>query len=785
MSFLLPSRARDVAATLVAFAVVGCASAERPIAPGAPRSNDVAPQTVSTGLVISQVYGGGGNAGATLRRDFIELYNPTNAAISVAGWSVQYASATGSSWQVTTLNGSVPARGYYLIAQAQGTGGTQDLPTPDVTGSIPMSGTAGKVALVSGTAALSGTCPTTNVVDFVGFGSTANCFEGTGPTPAPSNTLAVIRINNVDTGNNAADFQAATPNPRNSGGQSATPLTIAATSSTILVGGTTTLTATLTLNGSPVTPTSVTWSAAPTGNLSFDPTTGATTTATGTAAGATTVTATAVFNATTYTATRVITVNPAPSSLFLEGYSFRGTDPLPAGFQELYRVKTEQSSNTFIRNRFRWTTSDASVATVDSLGNVTGVWSGATNRSVTISAEDTTSGSPTRGRIGTTTLSVRGFAWSDTVGVYANPLQFGAPTGAALGGNVLVQRATFASSWSDALGQPSWVAYNLDASHRQGSIDRCDCFTPDPLLPSTAKQVTSADYDGTGYSRGHMTMSADRTRGELDNATTFYFSNIIPQTNANNGGPWLGLEQALGDSARNANKELYIFAGGARYNGWLNSTNPPLGGQQRVAIPGWTWKVALLMERSKGAADLRTAADARLIAVSMPNTTTIPQTTASWPNYRASVDSVEKLTGLTFFGGLSSELANVFRTVPAGVQPVSMDVQPARVSLTTTSVVNVIVYSGAFFDASAVNAADLRLVVAGQQVAPASRGGVVTSSVRDFNGDGRADRLVGFTVAALRTAGLTAGTADLSLRLAGNGTPAWLALDGAPATIVP
>lgn len=87
--------------------------------------------------------------GATYRSDFIELRNTGTEPVSLAGWSVQYASATGSTWQKTDLTGTIPASGFFLIAQAQGSGGTTDLPTPDVSGGIAMSGTAGKVALVS------------------------------------------------------------------------------------------------------------------------------------------------------------------------------------------------------------------------------------------------------------------------------------------------------------------------------------------------------------------------------------------------------------------------------------------------------------------------------------------------------------------------------------------------------------------------------------------------------------------------------------------------------------
>ncbi|HEX2845020.1 MAG TPA: Ig-like domain-containing protein [Chitinophagaceae bacterium] len=167
-------------------------------------------------VVISQVYGGGGNSGATYKNDFIELFNPTNAAVNLSGWSVQYASATGNTWQVTLLSGTIAPGQYYLVQEAAGAAGTADLPTPDATGTIPMSGTAGKIALVNSTVALSGACPT-GFIDLVGFGGTASCFEGSGPTAAPSNTLAVLRNNNgcTDNNNNAADFATGTPNPRN------------------------------------------------------------------------------------------------------------------------------------------------------------------------------------------------------------------------------------------------------------------------------------------------------------------------------------------------------------------------------------------------------------------------------------------------------------------------------------------------------------------------------------------------------------------------------------------
>ncbi|WP_374569313.1 ExeM/NucH family extracellular endonuclease [Ideonella sp.] len=175
----------------------------------------------TSGVVVSQVYGGGGNSGATLKNDFIELFNAGSSPVALAGWSVQYNSTTGTgTWLKTDLSGVVlQPRQYYLVQEAAGTGGTQDLPTPDAIGTIFMSATGGKVALVSSTVALVGDKPNSpSIVDLVGFG-TANYFEGSGAAPAPSNTTADLRAaaGCTDTDQNATDFAAGAPAPRNTG----------------------------------------------------------------------------------------------------------------------------------------------------------------------------------------------------------------------------------------------------------------------------------------------------------------------------------------------------------------------------------------------------------------------------------------------------------------------------------------------------------------------------------------------------------------------------------------
>jgi predicted extracellular nuclease len=172
------------------------------------------------GVVISQVYGGGGNSGATYKNDFVELLNTGDTAVTLNNWSVQYASSAGTTWQVTRLPASVTlaAGQYYLVHEAAGSGGTDAL-TPDTAGTIAMSASAGKVALVNTTAALAGAKPVDNVVDFVGFGTAANYYEGSGPTAPPSNTLAVLRKNSgcLDSNDNSSDFVTGAASPRTTG----------------------------------------------------------------------------------------------------------------------------------------------------------------------------------------------------------------------------------------------------------------------------------------------------------------------------------------------------------------------------------------------------------------------------------------------------------------------------------------------------------------------------------------------------------------------------------------
>ena len=171
----------------------------------------------------------------------------------------------------TDLTGSVPAGGYYLIQGGGGADGTADLPTPDAVGTIDMSATAGKVALVNSGTTITGTdCPSdASIIDFVGFGTSATCSE-TAPAPAPSNANSIIRgpggaagTGCQDTGDNSADFVAGAPIPRNSGApvyvcgsECISPTATVSGDATICNGSSTTIQAVLTGTG----PWDVTWS---------------------------------------------------------------------------------------------------------------------------------------------------------------------------------------------------------------------------------------------------------------------------------------------------------------------------------------------------------------------------------------------------------------------------------------------------------------------------------------------------------------------------------------------
>lgn len=272
-------RFKTFLAATAAFALAACADAptsSAPVTAGPRLIQSQFPNRPS--VLISQVYGGGGNSGATIKNDFIELHNPGSTAVSVAGWSVQYTSASGTSFTFSTaLTGSIPAGGYYLIQEAAGAGGTVDLTSPSVTGNIAMGAGGGKVILVNTTALQASACPVgAQIIDAVAYG-TSNCGDATTqwgtPTGVTTNSTGAIRNDNgcAWTGAAGTDFTVAAPTPRNSATtalqcavtQPVGPIksiTLSPTSASTVVGGTQQYTATgKDANGATVVGATFTW----------------------------------------------------------------------------------------------------------------------------------------------------------------------------------------------------------------------------------------------------------------------------------------------------------------------------------------------------------------------------------------------------------------------------------------------------------------------------------------------------------------------------------------------
>ena len=162
----------------------------------------------SGSIVVGEIFAAGGNSGAPYTNDYVELFNRGSSSVALSGWTLQYASATGTAWTSTALSGSIPAGGHYLVQLASGGTNGSALPAPDATGTSNLAMSGGKVQVVS-----SGT----NVEDLVGWGS-ATLFEGSAAAPALSATTALVRAGSscTDADNNTSDFTAGAPNPLNS-----------------------------------------------------------------------------------------------------------------------------------------------------------------------------------------------------------------------------------------------------------------------------------------------------------------------------------------------------------------------------------------------------------------------------------------------------------------------------------------------------------------------------------------------------------------------------------------
>jgi endonuclease G len=225
-----------------------------------------------------------------------------------------------------------------------------------------------------------------------------------------------------------------------------------------------------------------------------------------------------------------------------------------------------------------------------------------------------------------------------------DPLIFGNPSNAtpdiANENNYLMTKPQYTLSYNRSKATANWVAWRLDSSWI-GSAPRQDDFRPDTTLPAGWYQVLNEDYSGSGYDRGHMCPSGDRTNTIPNNSATFLMTNMVPQLAANNQGPWEELETYCRTLAGQGN-ELYIFSGPIGNIGTIANG--------RVVVPAFTWKVVLVMPN--GSNDLQRASKAtRVFGIIVPNQPPLNINTP-WRTFRVPVNTVERLTGLDFFSNI-------------------------------------------------------------------------------------------------------------------------------------
>ncbi|BAZ71238.1 DNA/RNA non-specific endonuclease (plasmid) [Fischerella sp. NIES-4106] len=231
-------------------------------------------------------------------------------------------------------------------------------------------------------------------------------------------------------------------------------------------------------------------------------------------------------------------------------------------------------------------------------------------------------------------------------------LLLGNPSGATASvdnpDNYLMIKPQYALSYNNSKGTPNWVSWQLNQLWI-GAADRQNNFRPDTSLPTGFLRVTPTMYSGSGYDKGHVAPSADRTKTVEDNSSTFLMTNMMPQTPDNNRNTWESLESYSRELV-NQGKELYIIAGP------LGSQGQPLKG--KVTIPASTWKIVVVLDRPNVGLNGITSST-RVIAVNIPNEQEINN---DWRAYKVSVDELEKLTGYDFLSNVSPNIQEVIES---------------------------------------------------------------------------------------------------------------------------
>jgi endonuclease G len=213
-----------------------------------------------------------------------------------------------------------------------------------------------------------------------------------------------------------------------------------------------------------------------------------------------------------------------------------------------------------------------------------------------------------------------------------------APASTSDANNFLSVKSGYVLSYNGSRKVPNWVSWELNTSYL-GSAARQDDFRVDDTFPSSEPQASLADYSGSGYDRGHMCPSADRTLTVAANQQTFFLTNMVPQAANNNQGPWAAMENDLRAIAQTG-KELFIISGGT-----FSASSNQIG--TGVVVPDQTFKVVVVLDAvNQGPSSVTTST--RVIGVMMPNENNQISRTADWHSFRVSVDSIEAATGDNF-----------------------------------------------------------------------------------------------------------------------------------------
>ncbi|MEG4518905.1 DNA/RNA non-specific endonuclease [Microcoleus sp. AT9b-C5] len=213
--------------------------------------------------------------------------------------------------------------------------------------------------------------------------------------------------------------------------------------------------------------------------------------------------------------------------------------------------------------------------------------------------------------------------------------------------NYLMVKPQFVMSYNSKTKTANWVSWQLNKSWI-GAADRQDNFRPDDSLPADWYKVRPNDYMGSGYDRGHIAPSADRTRTEVDNSSTFLMTNMMPQVPEVNRGVWGDLEEYCRELVQQG-KELYIVAGPVGRKG-------SIGRKEKIAVPARNWKVIVVLDRP-GLGMQGIDANTRTIAVMMPNDASVKG--KGWKSFRVSVTRIERETGLNFLSNVSPQVQQV------------------------------------------------------------------------------------------------------------------------------